>query len=272
MAKKKEIVPEGAAPESTAVVPVPDDAAMLTALTEFREQAGSLVNVRKELLRVPRVALTQGSSKSVKAGLRMPGLFECSVKGVEFGKTVTIIPILVWEDASLMPKGAQAPICSTDNMVRNREGALCRSCPHGEYWGDWGTKDKKRVPGCKTSINILCLVGDAHEVVEMNFRKNNSPAGRSLLNLIANDVRRVPFGSQYTLGSKDKTSVEFGTFKAIDENVKQEALSVETLKEILPTVKQVVEFHKSGRLERDAGDDTEPPDTFSGGADDDVPY
>lgn len=267
--------------EEITAVAVKDETALTAELGDLAGQFGSMVRVRQELLRVPRLKLTQAMSKAMSAGLARPGEFSCDLKGKVYGDKVTIIPVVVSESASLLYSANNPPakgvlpgsykdgdiICSTDNLITSRNGATCKMCPYGEYWNDWGTKDQPNIPGCKSSIDMICLATDPSQadmgftfdqVMEINFRKNNAKAGRTLVNFIANDPRRVPFGTAYTLKAHPTTKNNYNFF-VIQEMMDKRSLDAAEIRSIIPIAKHILEMEKQGNLERDAGADDDVP-------------
>lgn len=230
----------------------------VSGLQDLRKEVGSLIHVRREMLKVARIKLTQKMSKATDGGLAKPGEFSCDVKGLNFGTTLEIIPIMVNESASFMDKETSQVICSTDNLVTSRNGNNCQhSCPYNEYWNDWGTSDAKKVPACKHALDFMVLIPGDSNPYEMNFRKSNSKAGKAILNLMAYDKYGVPFGSVYKMKSVPKTKDNY-SYSAIDENsIEKRQLTNEEIRSIMPIVKECAARHKEGTLEREAGDDSD---------------
>lgn len=244
-------------------VMVVNDQALMTELFGMKGDVGHMVNVRRELIKVPRIKLAQKSSAAFEARLANLGEFFCEVRQANYGPTVEIIPILINESASYLDKDTSQIICDTPDLIRSRDNKLCKECPYGQYWNDWGTKEQKKVPGCKHSINIVCLVANDPEMkpMEINFRKNNSKAGREIINLVVNDIRGIPFGTSYKLSAKEGTSGQYTFHYVNSKNIGKRALSNKEIMDILPTVKRIIELDKTGALEREVdGDDREPGD------------
>ena len=260
MAKSKEeqgIVPAG----SNAMTQI-DSALMAQIGDAIGEDPSQLIKVRESLLKANRLKLTNAMSKAFKSRLAEEGDFVIETREQNFGKEVTIIPIMISESASLLDKQTSNVVCSSNNLITNTHGEPCKQCPYNEYWNDWGTAEAKKTPGCKTSIDVLCIPvfggePQAGQVVEMNFRKNNTKAGKSIINLMANDPRKIPFASKYTLKSFLKTQEQY-TFYAIHEDVKRTPVSNEDLAKILPTVKRVIDAEKKGEIEREVESDALP--------------
>lgn len=238
---------------AVAINEVAADVALAAELNDMATSFGPMIRVRRELLRIPRLKLTQAMSKANNAGLARPGEFVSDVKGKAYGTEIEIIPVLISESASLMSKEAAQVVCSTRDLIKNLNGEPCSKCPHGEYWNDWGTKDQKKTPGCKHSIDMIVLLKGDPIPAEINFRKNNQKAGKALINFIANDFKRVPFASKYKLRSSPKTSGQYNFF-AIDEYIEKTVLSDAEIKEIIPSVRKILDMEKSGSLEREAED------------------
>jgi len=237
-------------------------------LAEFKELAGDmdgLVTVRKELLKIPRIKLTQKMS-NVCGDLAKEGEFASEVLGVNYGETVTIIPLCIGESASFMEKGKNTATCWSKNLLANTDGVLCKDCPHGEYWNDWDS----HTPECKTSIDIICLVKNATidgaislDPIEINFRKMNFKAGRSIVNMVTRDKYGVPFGSSYKLSSKMATK-DIHTFAVISDVVEKAELDAGEVRVIIPIARDFLEMKKRGMVEVEAeiveeAVDTDPP-------------
>lgn len=261
------------------------DASMHSALAEI---AGSmpLVHVRQSILKVRRIKLCQKMSKAVDSGLGQAGDFLCENRETNYGPTLQIIPLMVTESSSLLfnkksPPRKMSPVdaasekdgavlCFTDNLVTNRNGQKCTECPFGEFWNDWGPKDAKRVPGCHLSLDLTVLVRgeEGAFVYEMNFRKNNHKAARKIVDLMANDPRKVPFGSYYTINSVF-VPAEQAFHKVDPDKVSKTALSVEEIKAIIPIVKELVARKKEGSVEVEPEADYQ--DSASSDTSDDLP-
>lgn len=232
-------------------VAVQDEKAILAGFEKDLEGFGALVRVRDSLIKTSRLKLVQTSSKAFKSRLAEEGHFACDSRQISYGPAVEIIPILISESASLLSPDASGPICRTSDLIQNQDGVRCQACPHGEYWNDWGTKENKKNPGCKTSIDVICLVAGEIKPMELNFRKNNMKAGKSLVSLVADDPRGLPFGSAYTLRSKAGSNEQY-EFKLIDPAIARRLLTIEELNSVVPVVKKVLESEKRGELVRDA--------------------
>lgn len=225
-------------------------------LGEMMQSAGPLIQVRQSVIKTPRIKLANDMSKARKSKLAEEGDFFCEAKTKNYGKQITIIPIIISESASLMNAEGKV-LCRSADLVRNHHGVMCSTCPEfGQYWNDWGTKEAPKVPQCKTSFDVLCIPYGTDEVVEMNFRKMNSKAGRELINMIANSKNKVPFASCYTFKSVPGVSGIHNYFK-ISEDVKRSELAEDELRLILPAVKSLLEAKKHGNIEREeeTGDD-----------------
>ena len=219
-------------------------------LAEFKELAGDmegLVTVRSDLLKIPRLKLTQKMS-NVYGELAKEGDFASEVLGINYGDAVSIIPISVSESASLMDTEAATVVCYSRDLLKNTEGDLCTACPHKEYWNDWST----HTPNCKLSIDVVCLVktdaGISHDPVEINFRKMNYKAGRSIINMIMRDKYGVPFGSSYKLVSKQATKDQY-KFALISDVVEKTQLEAEEIKGIIPIAKNFLDMKKRGMVQ-----------------------
>lgn len=214
---------------------------------------GGFVEVRKELIRIPRLQLGQALSDTVQAGLGKQGEFLSKVKGTNYGMSVKIIPILVSESAAFMPKGTKKLVCRSDNLITNTEGVPCKQCPHGQYWNSWDS-NKGEGPECRTSIDVVCIVNDEYDMPQViSFRKTSFKAGKALLNLIMHDKYRVPFGSQYELKSTMATKDEYKFF-VIEDSIQRTQLTEDQLGKIIPIAKQMLEMKKQGRLQHEDDD------------------
>lgn len=217
--------------------------------SEFGDLSG-LVQVRREILKTPRLKLVQKMTKGI-TGLAVEGDFFCALNGTNYGKSVTIIPLFVKESAALMAEDSDIPICYSPDLIKNKDGILCQKCPHNCYWNDWGTPENKIVPECKTSIDVICLVGENKECMVMSFRKTSHPAGRALINFIANNKIPVPFSASYTLVSKPD-SAKGKDFVKVSDTIERHQLTESQIREIIPIAKRIKELEKAGALQMDA--------------------
>lgn len=233
-------------------------------LNQIKGEFEGSVEVRRELIRIPRLKLNNALSDAVKGGLGKPGDFSCVVSGVSFGPSVTFVPLIVTESAALLDKETSTLICSSRDMVTNKNGQKCARCPHGQYWNDWSNG---KIPECKTSIDMIVLVKSpelpgGQEVMQISFRKTSHTAGRKLLNLIVRDPRGVLFGSAYTIHGKEETNAKRKqTYYAIDSlKIERTPLSMEMLQEVLPYARKMKEIKDAGRIaeDEDLSDDVEP--------------
>lgn len=244
---------EAASQESVALAKQ-EDAAVSALLGSMANDFQGAVVVRKELIRVPKIKLSQSGSPAVKSGLVSAGEFYCDVKSANYGNKIEFTPIHISESASYMRK--DEIICSSRDLIHNRDGILCKNCPHGKYWGDWGTKDNKKIPDCKTSINIIGLIGNDPIPVLFSFRKTSSKAGREILNKVVHSV--VPFQFKYVISSKPESDGQNDYF-VINPLMEKHPLSLDELKVVNPIARKVLESIKRGEVDQDVdeSDDSE---------------
>lgn len=181
-------------------------------LAALVNEADSLIQVRSSILKPVVLKLTQAMSRA-NGGLANLGDFVCEGQDKNFGKSITVIPLMLKESASLMfskekppriiPDGATPkdgyPACYTKDLIHNKDGVNCNKCPWGEYWNNWDAQ-----PKCKLSIDMLCIPEGTNDVMVLQFRKSSHPAGKDLVNKIAN-TRQPPFMYKYTLKSSAAT-------------------------------------------------------------------
>ena len=228
------------------------------ALAAFLEDDG-LVTISQDVLKIPRIKLTQKMSNSCGT-LAKEGEFASEVLGVNYGGSITIIPIAINESASFMEEGKPSATCYSKNLLTNMDGVLCADCPHGCYYADWD----KGSPACKRSIDIVCIVQvdgvTDFNPIEMNFRKNNRAAGKAIANMIYQDKmqKRVQFSSAYTMTSKmdNKNGHDFAVVNAV---VNKEDVSREDMLKIIPIARNFSEMKKRGAVETEG--DNEVTDT-----------
>lgn len=225
-------------------VGIPQDIQDLARMTGF-------VDVRKELISIPRLQLGQFMSDPVKAGLGKAGDFMSKVKGKNYGKSVKIIPILISESAALIDDKTSELVCRSENLHTNTDGVSCVKCPNGQYWADWS---EGKQPKCRTSIDVVCIVNDEFEMPQvLSFRKTSYKAGKALLNLVMHDKYKVPFGSCYTLNSAQATKDSYEYF-VIKESIDKAELTEQELAKIIPIARQMIEMKKQGRLAHESED------------------
>lgn len=245
----------------TAELTKPNDAFIATLASEF---VGA-VEVRSTLLKVPTLRLTQAMSDAAADELAKIGDFACTERKKNYGKTVTIIPLVISESASLLYSKNNPPsnmmreasdgdvLCRSNDLIKNMDGVMCKNCPYGEYYADWGNDVTKKTPKCKTSIDIVCLVDgeDDMKPVFFSLRKSSFKAGKALVNLVINDPLGIPFGAKYTLQSEDKTFDNY-KYKIVSEAIKVAPLTADQIKKIIPVAKKVLEAKKSKELHIDS--------------------
>lgn len=262
--------------EETALAPKQETAlAEADLLKQMQGEFGEAVQVRRELIKIPRIKLNNAMSDATQGGLGKIGEFTCQVRGINFGPILKFYPLLVSESASYLNKDTSEIICMSRDLVRNRDGKLCRQCPHGEYWNDWGSKTNPKVPNCKSSIDMIVAVRNPETndwtVMQLSFRKTSYPAGRALVNLIAGDPRRIPFGRGYSvlgrLGKNEKMKKDYWYID--DKSVEKEATTNEELMEIYPIAKQMMEMRRAGKIEDDFEQDDEGSEATGG---EDIPF
>ena len=219
----------------------------------FKQQHTDLVQVRQEIMGIPRLKLMQKGTGSVGV-LGKPGDFICDLKDKNYGTSVDIICLFVNESASLMKEGEKLPICKTNNMIFNQDGVKCVNCPHDSFWDKWTGPEGNVPPECKKSIDVFCLVGEDMEPMFLSFRNMSYKAGQKLVQKLGND-NRVVCDSTYTLSSKDGTSKGYD-YKLIDENIKQTQLTDAELLKVLPIANKFLDMKKRGNLKRE---EEEPP-------------
>ena len=247
--------------------------ALMADIANVTKEFGAFVNVRKELIRIPRLQLQQAMSPMVQSGGAKAGDFGCKVSAKNYGDTVTIIPLIIGESASLMndpkklkeagvdesliPATNSQVLCRTNDLLVNMNGQKCVECPYGTYWNDWGTSDNKKIPLCHSSIDVLCIVNDEIVPQVLSFRKTSSKAGKNLLNFTMHDKYGVPFGSSYKLKSKIAPNDQY-RFYTIDDYMERVILTEEKIIEILPIAKRMLELNKQGQLEHETDEDIKP--------------
>ncbi len=256
-------IPEEKNPPPTPML-VPNETAL--AELDLRKMQGEFegsVQVRKELIKIPRLKINNAMSDSFQAGLGELGEFSCNTHGLVLGKKIKIYPLIVSESASYLDKQTSEIICMSRDMVHNLNGILCRKCPHGEYWNDWGNKANPKTPACKSSIDMIVALkhpetGD-FTVMQLSFRKTSYPAGRTIVNLIVGDPRKLPFGRGYTIsgrvGKNEKLKKDYWY---IDEKaIEKEVTALDDLKRIYPLASQILQLKKAGRIVEESDVDDE---------------
>jgi hypothetical protein len=224
-------------------------------LQDLQNEFQSATNIRRELIKIPRLKLGNALSESVQAGYAKSGEFSLNINNMNLGTAITIIPLITYENASLMNQAGQV-VCSTRDLVTSEEGNPCATCIHDEYWNNWGTKEDRKVPKCKLSINIIAIFmveGESSintdNIAEINFRKNNYKAGKALVNFIVHDKSRLPFGTKYTLSSMTETNMNKQTYHIIDPNkVELNPCTQEEINQIIPTARKILQFRKANNI------------------------
>ncbi len=232
MAKGKEVAVKEASPLA------------ISGLADLQSDGG-FVSVRKELIKIPRLQLGQAMSDAVQAGVGKAGEFISSVKVQNYGTSVKIIPILISESAALMEKNTKKVLCTSSDLIHNKEGKSCKECPYGQYWNDWNMPEP---PQCKTSIDVVCIVNDEFDMPQvLSFRKMSFKAGKALVNLTMHDKYKVPFGSQYELKSRLDTKDDY-KFYVIEDSISKQDLTEEQLAKVIPIARQMLDMKKQGRI------------------------
>ena len=215
---------------------------------DLQNEFSESIQVRRDLLEVPRLKLNNAMSQAVNAGLAQVGDFSCLSRGKNYGKEVTIIPLIIKESASFLDKETSEVVCSTHDLVKNLNGFNCNQCPHKAYWNDWGTKKEPKVPKCKASIDMIVLIEGDSDPVELNFRKNNHKAGRALLNLIVNDPKKIPFGRKYKLHSQQVPNGKFLYQIVNPSKIEISEISADSLSSIVKIARNLLEKKKVNKI------------------------
>lgn len=220
-------------------------------LDQLQNEYADSIDVRKEIIRTPKLKLCNALSDGVKSGLGKLGDFVCNEAQENLGPSISIIPLITGESASLLQQKSSTVICSSRDMIKNREGVLCKNCPHGEYWNDW----KNKVPGCKTSIDMIVLLyhSASKEVgispMVLNFRKNNYKAGRKIVEKIFYNKVKLPFAYRYTISSRLESANKQDWY-AIDSNkIDCVPLTQEEIQQTVPWAKRFIEMKRSGKID-----------------------
>ncbi len=245
---------------SKAAIVKAESNAVSTEILGLQNEFSNAISVRKDLIKIPKLKLENALSEGFKGGLADQGEFTCVVKGINFGKSVDIIPLTISESASLLHPKTGELLCSSRDLIRNQDGVLCQKCPHNNYWNDWGTTDKQKIPECKNSIDMIVLVdpvfsADEFLIAQFSLRKNNFKAGKALVNLISGDPRKIPFGRKYTITSKLSSSNNNEYFIVDANKIKTTALTDEELMKIVPIARNILQLKSSGRVQTEYGDE-----------------
>jgi len=225
-------------------------------LRDIQSEFQGSVNIRRELIKIPRLKLNNPLSESVQGGLAKPGDFTINVRNENYGETVTIFPLYTDEATSYLDKAGNV-ICSSFDLINSQDGHKCNACPHKQYWNDWGTKEHRKIPDCKLSINIIALIIKAGEpidltnIAEINLRKNNYKAGKELINLIVHDPLQIPFGTKYTLHSRQDKKDKW-VYHVIDPHrIETERATQDEIRLVIEAARKVLEWKKQNKLTRD---------------------
>ena len=244
-------------------------------LNELANELGGLVQVRSNLLKPLKLKLLQQMSQA-NGGLGKPGDFVCEVSGANYGQSITIIPLMVKESASLMYSVNQppravingqvnaeeltdgSPICYTKDLITNKDGDSCKQCPWGENWNDW--KDGKP-PKCKLSIDLFCIAEGSNNVMMFQFMKTSYGAGKDLVNKIAQSGS-APFTFKYTLKSKDQTQDKY-RFKVVDATaITKQQLTQDELNHYAGVIVDFLNKRKAQQIEYDVAEHDEVEQTI----------
>ncbi len=220
-------------------------------------------------------------SRSVGSETAKIGDFVCEISGENFGKDFSFVPIMVKESASLMysadkpprkmpndvePKDGM-PLCFSKDLIRNKDGVLCRECPYGENWNTWDKdgKGKSIPPKCKTSIDIFCIPEGSTKVALFQLRKTSFKAGQDLVNKIANSGQ-APFMKKYCVKTKDEVNDAGQRYKAIDPiGTSSAKLTEEELLPYVDTIKGFLLAQANNSIDYDVTDsqeEQEPTDSI----------
>lgn len=246
--------------QEVAVVSSQTELATIDGLSEM--QGTVLLSVRAKLLKTPRLKLTNDMSDAKKAGICDVGEFFLQATGEIFGPSITIIPLITKESASLLYNKNNPPpntekmkngsiVCSTFDLIKNREGVLCTKCPYDSYWGDW----KNGAPRCKESIDVYAVeVNQLDKPFVFSFRKTSYPAGRELVNKIVNDPLKVPFGRAYTLSSVEGET-DGQSYRKVSPQIAIVQLSKEQIQVALFQAKRLFEMFNKDMVEVESEED-----------------
>lgn len=231
------------------------------AIQNLQNEFAGCIDVRPEMIKLPRLKLDNPLSDAVKGGLSKPGDFSCFIRGTNYGNTVTIIPLIISQSASYLDKDTSALICSSADLLVNRSGQPCKKCPYNEYWNGWGTKENPKTPKCKSSLDMVVMVNPFEEktIMGLSFRKSNYKAGKALFNLLLGDPRKIPFGRKYTITSKMETmkrGVQTYEYFVVNPNkIIAQALTDEELQVVLPVAREMLTLRNSGKIQHEVEND-----------------
>lgn len=249
---------------SKAAVVKAESNVLSTEIRDLQAEFSDACTVRKDLIKIPKLKLENALSEGFKGGLAEIGEFTCVVKGINFGKSVDIIPLTIGESASLLHAKTGELLCSSRDLIKNQDGVLCKKCPSNNYWNDWGTADKQKIPECKNSIDMIVIVdpvfsADEFLIAQFSLRKNSFKAGKALVNLITGDPRKIPFGRKYTITSKLSSSNN-NEYYIVDANkIKATGLTDEELMKIVPIARNIMQMKNMGRVQTEYTEDDNQP-------------
>lgn len=221
-------------------------------------QFEGMINVRKELLKVPRVKLTQGNSAELGSGLANIGEFSCYTRAKNFGKELTIIPLTISESATYFAEDMKTILCKSNDLITGTDEVKCKECPFGKEKAFWYflEKDckKEEKEKCYSSIDLTFACVENNEIDEipliLSFSKSNYKIGQDLLNNLYYHPKQIPFLYKYFLYSEKAPNAQFNYF-VIKKKPERLVLNKDEMNKIMKIALTVNKANKEGRLEKE---------------------
>jgi hypothetical protein len=161
-------------------------------------------NITQDDLILPRLELTQALSPSVVTGDAKPGVLLNSVDKSEFGKEMSIIPVILRKHyIRWIPRNeGGGMLWKSDNPADPRVIEETKFGPNGEK------------PLATAYLNFLCLVEGQEMPIVVSFSNTSYTAGRRLLTMAKMQGGDL-FSRSYKLSAKPKTNNK-GTFFVLE--------------------------------------------------------
>jgi len=144
-------------------------------------------NIERKDILIPRLQLLQALSPAVVAELAKAGTIHVGLSGVNYGKKVTITPILHFRSRiKWVPRDEGGGIeCSSPDAKKPVSDVICAACGECEYkdWDDAAKTDKDKAPKCTLYENFLVLVGDATEPILLPMEKTKAKCAKKFFSM-----------------------------------------------------------------------------------------
>lgn len=250
--------------------------------TDLSTEYSDMVEVDTSLFRVPEVKIGQGVTGDVASKQFEEGDFFSPDFGINFGKTVWIIPIKLTASAAMFYSKKRKPrvwdknlpdqiaerigeakekqmVCRTPDLVNSMyDGFKCANCPFNENFDQWVDGEP---PACTKSFDLYGLFASSPQSDEwvpgiMRFRKKvgttawkafKAKTGLAAQAFIHPSKRKPIFMSAYGFSSYLADDGDY-KWQAISDQVVKANLENETLMVAKPSIEAFLKALKDNKV------------------------